>query len=81
MTEEAIATLEHALRLEGGEGEEIDDADIRFDLAKALAQAGRDEALVASTARRAREDYVEVGAEARAKDVDAWLAARPPASR
>jgi eukaryotic-like serine/threonine-protein kinase len=74
--EQAIETLERALRIEAGEGEEIDDGDIRFDLARALAQAGRDEALVVGTARRAREDYVEVGAEARADEVDAWLAAR-----
>jgi len=75
-TEQSIATLERALRLKAGEGEEIDDSDIRFDLAKALAQAGRDEALVVSTARRAREDYLALGAKARADDIDAWLAAR-----
>jgi tetratricopeptide (TPR) repeat protein/tRNA A-37 threonylcarbamoyl transferase component Bud32 len=78
-TEEAIETLERALRLKGGEGEEIDDADIRFDLAKAFAQAGRDEALVISNARRAREDYLALGAKTRADGVDAWLATRPAA--
>jgi tetratricopeptide (TPR) repeat protein len=74
--EQAIETLERALRLEPGEGEELDDADIRFDLARALAQAGRDETLVVAAARRAREDYVAVGAEARADEVDAWLGGR-----
>jgi tetratricopeptide (TPR) repeat protein/tRNA A-37 threonylcarbamoyl transferase component Bud32 len=74
--EEAIETLERALRLEPGEGEEIDDAEIRFELAKALAQVGRDEELVAATAQRAREDYLAVGAKAEADEVDAWLAER-----
>ncbi|MCX4241169.1 serine/threonine-protein kinase [Paraliomyxa miuraensis] len=73
-TEEAIETLEHALRLSAGEGEQIDDGHIRFELAKALAQGGREEALVLATARQAREDYLAAGDEERANEVEAWLA-------
>jgi len=77
---EAVPPLERALRIrETREPNQLQVADTRFALARALWSAGGDRARAVRLAGEARAVYEGEPSSARAADARAWLAARAPA--
>ena len=68
---EALSPLEKALAFKDVEPET--QAEVGFNLARALWESGKDRARARAVARGARERYASLGKQARVKEIDAWL--------
>jgi tetratricopeptide (TPR) repeat protein len=68
---EALSPLEKALAFKDVEPET--QAEVGFNLARALWESGKDRARAKAVARGARERYASLGKQARVKEIDAWM--------